>query len=322
MRKDFEWPDGYRSALVIGIDDVHPESSAEGCDCGGDLEGGVLSLLTDFLERHPQVKITLFVTPDWLYLPQPTGFRFIQRRFSRGSLVDSLLIKLFQRRWPDGRFRIDQEQYRKWCAFIKRKVSDGKLSIGIHGLQHFQTYVRYSAEFLYPNTDECRQKLRTAKTLFNGANLPYTMGFAPPGWGITNSLIDALVSESFNYIAGCADADSPVSPAGLCKGAGIQGLPIYFPSVIKDKLVNVPRNWDLGKSSVERAEQIVKIGGLIGVHGHIADVYHGNKLENGVTQKNVQHLDELLHFLEENHPNKVWFTAFNDVATYLKTLQL
>ncbi|MGB9622334.1 MAG: hypothetical protein ACPL07_00680, partial [Candidatus Bathyarchaeia archaeon] len=55
--------------VVIGIDDVHPESSLDGSDCGGNLDRGALGLLERFLERYRNVKVTLFVTPCHIYLP-------------------------------------------------------------------------------------------------------------------------------------------------------------------------------------------------------------------------------------------------------------
>lgn len=313
------WPKNYVSAFTIGIDDIHPECSENGCDCGGDLEEGALRLLVNLLESHPQIKVTLFITPDWIFKPQRLGIRFIQRHISRGGLFDRILTERLQRTWSHGQFRIDDKRYEGWRAFLKGMASSGKFNLAFHGLHHFQSYVRYPCEFLHADSDKCRLKLRTAKELFDKTGLPYTMGFAPPGWGVTENLIDALVKENFNYIAGCADAESPVSPKTLCNGAGIKGVPLYFPSIIKGKLMNIPRNWDLEGSSIERAKQIIEIGGLIGVHGHIADNYHGNKIGNGVTPENVKHLDELICFLEQNYPNKIWFTTFNDLATDFKT---
>ena len=95
----------------------------------------------------------------------------------------------------------------------------------------------------------------------------------------------------------------------------------YSPSIIKGELINIPRNWDLGCGSIERVEQIVKIRGLVGVHGHIADNYHGTKLDNGITKSNIERLDKLICHLEDTYPNKIWFTTFADIALYWKRLQ-
>jgi len=72
----YDWPEGFEAAVIIGIDDIHPESSTEGFDCGGNIEGGALDRIKLFMENYSKVPITLYVTPDWRYRPVITSERF------------------------------------------------------------------------------------------------------------------------------------------------------------------------------------------------------------------------------------------------------
>ena len=56
---------GKSAALVISVDDVFPGTPHNPYEAGGALEKGALGRLLWLLERHPQLQLTLFVTPDW-----------------------------------------------------------------------------------------------------------------------------------------------------------------------------------------------------------------------------------------------------------------
>ena len=66
-------PNGRKCAVVFTIDDVHPAKSTDTYEAGGDLEKGALRHVAWLLERHPELHVTLFVTPDWRQIsPFPT----------------------------------------------------------------------------------------------------------------------------------------------------------------------------------------------------------------------------------------------------------
>ena len=56
---------GKTAAVVMSVDDVFPGKSNSAYEAGGDLERGAFGRLLWLLERHPQLRLTLFVTPDW-----------------------------------------------------------------------------------------------------------------------------------------------------------------------------------------------------------------------------------------------------------------
>src|SRR3989442_6339508 len=72
MVRDFA-PPGKCGAVVFTIDDVHPGRSTDAYEAGGDLDKGALGHVQGLLARHPQLRITLFVTADWREIsPAPT----------------------------------------------------------------------------------------------------------------------------------------------------------------------------------------------------------------------------------------------------------
>src|SRR5215470_5418544 len=58
-------PAGKRAAVCFSIDDVHPATSRDRYESGGDLGAGALGRLVRLQQRHADLKVTLCVTPDW-----------------------------------------------------------------------------------------------------------------------------------------------------------------------------------------------------------------------------------------------------------------
>src|SRR5215831_770812 len=56
---------GKSAAVIMSVDDIFPGTSQSAYEAGGDLERGALGRLLWLLERHAQLQLTLFVTPDW-----------------------------------------------------------------------------------------------------------------------------------------------------------------------------------------------------------------------------------------------------------------
>src|SRR5258705_11178227 len=66
-------PEGKIAAVSFSVDDIHPSTSKDPYEAGGDLEPGGLRRLARLLQKIPQLRATLFVTPDWRPLSlQPT----------------------------------------------------------------------------------------------------------------------------------------------------------------------------------------------------------------------------------------------------------
>ena len=90
-----DWlPPGKRAAVCFTIDDVHPGKSADHYDGGGDLGNGALGRVTELLERHPDLHVTLFTTADWREIsPTPRPLLRLRNRFVRGRARESFRIR-------------------------------------------------------------------------------------------------------------------------------------------------------------------------------------------------------------------------------------
>ena len=277
-----------RKYININFDDVHPETSKHIADCGGDMEKGVFKYILKLIEDFPKVRITLFVTPNWIDKPN-----------------NALPIKLLKRalgmrytnRWNDEPFRLDK--HKEWCAWLNEFVRRGNIEVAVHGLHHHRDSDPHSAEFLDLPFEECKSRLLQAESIFEISGLRYVKGFRPPGWGISEGLFKAL--RELGYIFVSLDEKA-------CK----LNLPRYEISEFKG-LVNIPQNWDIKRGSVEEAFKILEKGNILSIKGHIQDKYGGDKLYNGLTEESYENIRNLLIKIEEEGIN-VRYAKMEEIA--------
>jgi peptidoglycan/xylan/chitin deacetylase (PgdA/CDA1 family) len=301
------------SAIVIGIDDVHPESSKDGSDCGGDLDKGALGRLENFLQSYTKVKVTLFVTPCHIFLPQ---LPFIERfhkivRAIFGNLSDQIFHRFFIKTFEPTKYDIEKSE--AFNLYLKSLVRKKQIEIGVHGCFHFNNIPPYSAEFKYLNKTETHKRVKIACKKLAKTGIPFVKGFAPPGWGVSRALLEVLAEEGFIYIAGSADFKSPIYLKAISNEAGIKGVSLIFPTRIYSNLINIPRNWTPHRNDLERGLRIVQLGGLLSVHMHVENDYHGVSLKNGLTEQNLKKLGKLIDAIEDTFGDSVDFLTFSEV---------
>jgi hypothetical protein len=314
----YGWPDGFEAAVIIGIDDIHPESSTEGFDCGGNIEGGALERIKLFMEKYPKVPITLYVTPDWRYRPVITSERFGRFRSVTTNFMNdpmnplSYIPKIFNNTRSVERYRIDKEEFNSWRIKIKELIEKYPLTVGIHGLTHIGKWPPFYKEFLKLNYDECLERIRSAKQIFSKV-FPVDGGFIPPSYGINLDLINALAYENFEYICIGANRRLPVKEEVLLDCPPFK-VPANYPSFISKGIMNFPRNWNLGRSNINRAIDLIKIHGVISVYGHACHQYYGDwRIDDGIIPENLERLGKLIDKLEKN---AVWFTSASEISRY------
>src|SRR5436190_16149578 len=95
-------PPGKHAAICFSIDDLHPAKSSDYYEAGGDLGAGALAHLEWLLERHPQLRVTLFVTADWMEIsPAPTRRRLMAIPYVRDHMY-------LAGHWRAGTMRLDR----------------------------------------------------------------------------------------------------------------------------------------------------------------------------------------------------------------------
>ncbi len=253
----------------LSIDDVHPESSAFISDCGGDKEQGKFRFLLDLLEEFPNMKITLFVTPDWTDKPNDYGLK---------RLIKKVLKLKYTNKWEDSPFRLDKHP--EWCNWLGSYVDKGVFELGIHGYNHHNingVAVNHSMEFIGLSYSECVRRVRLSEEIFRNAGLRFSKVFRPPGWGTTYDLLKALRKLGYSL---------------SCKSMNLT------PEVVQD-IVNIPPNWDIGEDSIEKGIEIADKYGVITAYGHITDSYGREYLSNGLNDVNTLRIRTLLRALAD-----------------------
>src|SRR5262245_64121055 len=117
-------PEGKRAAVCFSIDDVHPAKAAQGYDAGGDCGAGALGRYERLLERHSELRGTLFVTPDW----RPAQL------VRRGLLARVPVIRHYVYQvdlHPPGHYRLDRHP-----ELVGYLNSLPRTDLALHGLNH------------------------------------------------------------------------------------------------------------------------------------------------------------------------------------------
>src|SRR4029077_6219852 len=136
----------------------------------------------DLQERHPQLKVTLFTTPDWRSIAP----------FPEPSIIDRLPVlrdRVYRvPRLPRATYRLDRHE--DFCAMLRGWPG---IEIAIHGLHHVARGRRPIAEFDGASRRRCRAMLLRAIEIFDEARLPVIRGLCPPAWNASDALLDAMV---------------------------------------------------------------------------------------------------------------------------------
>lgn len=311
MRKNLpvsEWlPAGKKAALCFTIDDIHPGRSRDGYDGGGELGSGALGLVQRLLERHPLLHVTLFTTPDWRETtPKPT-------RLARHIpwLRDRMYLAPLH---PPGTMRLSRHP-----AFVDYLRHLPRTEVGLHGLHHVHKGPTVLIEFQRQEADECERILRESMALFDEAKLPYVKGMTPPGWNAPPGLIEAMARLEFDYLASARDIRTAIAPDAKATMSGLQGVSLVRPEWIAGaRLLHLPANFQ-ATSPIERAVQLVEVGGLVSIKAHIVKSAHGHVALDGVDALYMNYLDVLLSRLEDRYGESLWWTSMGEIARHARS---
>lgn len=124
--------------ISFGIDDFGPSNHR-------------FDLLTDFHERYPKCKITLFtIAWDIRFNPNDKGSPITDKKFDT------------------------------WCETTRQAIKDGWIEIAIHGLTH------KLREFENLTFDEAKKRVLVAQKMFVNRNIPTIPIFKAPQWMLSS----------------------------------------------------------------------------------------------------------------------------------------
>jgi len=315
-------PSGKKAAVCFSIDDVHPAGSADAFDAGGDLGRGALGRVERLLERHPQLRLTLFVTPDWRRMDLVRTRRWLTR------------VPLLRERihWAPlasrGRFRID-----RFPDFVTYLNALPRTDCAVHGLHHAHPGPRLAMEFQEQSRSKCRALVQEARRIFVSAGLRHVPGFAAPAWNAPPALCAALSDADFRFVASARDLDTPVSEAARTAGSGLRGASLIQPTWVAcvstheradakatvRRLVHFATNFQ-ATSTIERARAIVEAGGLLFIKAHVFKTGGGITMRDGLDDDYCAYLDWLWRELDRRYGDTLWWTSLEEVTNRCRAM--
>lgn len=300
-------PPGKRAAVCFTIDDVHPGTSAEHYDGGGDLGKGALGHVQQLLERHPYLHVTLFTTADWREI-SPTPSKIL----SRIPVVrDRFYLSKVRRA---GELRIDRKP--EFLAYLR---SLPRTEIGLHGLHHIHPGPLLHVEFQDEPVHVQREKLRRMLAIFDSSKLPYVRGMCPPGWNAPASLLTAMKELDFAFVASARDIKTDITRDATTNMSGLRGASLVYPSRVDgSQLVHLATNFQ-ATSRWERATAVVEAGGLLAIKAHIIKDAMGYIALDGVDAVYCNFLDMLFARLHREYGDSLWWTTMGEIATRVRS---
>lgn len=299
-------PEGKQAAVCFSIDDVHPGRSKDHYDGGGDLGAGALGLVEWLLGRHPDLRVTLFVTADWREI-SPSPSRLL-------SAVPFLRERMYLTRvLPKGSRSVARSP--EFVAYVR---SLPRTEVGFHGLHHVHRGPLVHVEFQDESVAECEAALREMERLFEAAGWGYVRGLCPPGWNAPQALLDALERRGFDFVASARDIRTPVTLGALTQMSGLRGVPLVQPAWLGDgrRLLHFATNFQ-ATSAVERAVQVIEQGGLLAIKAHIIKDAFGHIALDGVDQTYFNYLDLLFGELARRYGDRLWWTSMGELARHI-----
>ena len=295
---------GKSAAVVMSVDDIFPGTSRSAYESGGDLEKGAIGRLLWLLERHKQLQLTLFVTPDWRRISPVANRLWRHVPWIRDRVYLTSVL-------PKG--TMDLRKHPEFVAFLNAMP---RTDIAIHGLHHINQGHSVSVEFQNRDRASCTRVLAEAIRIFEESGLRYVRGLQPPGWDCDLALQQACRDVGIEWVASARDIQTPVSKDARTAMSGLSGVSMLFPERIAPNLLHIGTNFQ-ATSAPERAFDILDAGGILSIKAHITKNVPGHMHLDGVDELHMNYLDRLFDDIEQRYGDMIDWTTLNQLATPL-----
>ena len=294
------------AAVVLSVDDIFPGTSQSAYEAGGDLQKGALGRLLWLLERHPQLQITLFVTPDWRQISPAAHrcWRHVPWLRDRVYLAKVL---------PKG--TMDLRAHPDFVAFLNAMP---RTEIALHGLHHIHPGESVSIEFQEQGRAMCAGMLGEAIRIFDEAGLRWARGLQPPGWNCPPALQQACRDVGIEWVTSARDICTPVSKHAKSAMSGLSGVSILFPERIAPNLLHISTNFQ-ATSPAERAFEVLDAGGVLSIKAHITKHLPGHTHLDGVDDLYMNYLDRLFDDIEHRYGDAIGWTTIGQLSASLSS---
>lgn len=309
MRIDGWLPPGKNAAICLSLDDVHPGTSRDFYEAGGDCENGVLRHLESLLYKHPQLRATLFITPDWRVISPIVSRKILS---AIPFLRDFFFLTPVR---PPGAVAL-----RPNSPFVSYIRDLPRTDTALHGLHHIRRGMRVCSEFEGLGRKQCFRRLSVAISHFQRSGLPFSPGLCPPCWTYSDSLAAAMRDHGLSFISSARDIRTPIAVNALTGMSGVNGLSLIYPQIIQPhKLVHISVNFQ-ATSQIRRAMEIIDANGLLSIKAHAAKYLGEHEMLDALDERYTKYLDTLFTALANKYGDSIWWTTMSEIAD--RTLRL
>ena len=297
-------PPGKSAAVCVSVDDVHPATSRDPYEAGGDLGRGALGRLAQLLQRHSQLKLSLCVTPDWrlnALVPQSRLLRHVPWLEERVH---------WTRLHPQGRFRLDRHP-----DFVAYLNGLERCQVILHGLHHAHRGRHFAVEFQDESTEECTAVLERGLAIFAAAKLKFVRtGFMPPAWNAPDALLRALEQSGFTFLTAARDLHTPITRTACTAMSGRTGASLIYPERLpSSRIVQLTANFQ-ATSAIDRALRIIELGGVLHIKMHVFKSGGGHVMRDGADELYCNYLDLVFAELERRFGAGLWWAHLSEIA--------
>ena len=299
-----EWlPDGKSAAVCFSIDDVHPGMESNGRRVRPVVTRDTLGHLRWLLDRHSQLRATLFTTADWRELsPLPTRRLLAQIPYLRDRFFLSEIL-------PAGSLRLSSHP--EFVQFLKQLP---QVEIGLHGLHHVQRGLHIPIEFQKLSATECKRALQEMIAIFAEAGLEFAPVMNPPGWEMSESLAQAMIDVGIKSVSSARDIRTPISRTATTNMSGLKGVSLIYPERINaERLLHITTNFQ-ATSTIDRALEILEHGGLLAIKAHAAKTVLGYTALDGLDEPYRNYLHLIFTTLETMYGDSLWWTSIGELT--------
>jgi hypothetical protein len=294
---------GKCAAICFSMDDVYPGCDFQHGDGGEDQRNRPLNHLQWLLGRHEELRVTLFVTPDWRQTsPIPT-----RKLVSRTPLLKSRLH--LAKTLRPGVMRLSSHP-----KFLTRLQKLPRIEIGLHGLHHLKRGPGKPTEFAGLSSAQCVRVLRESISIFEEAGLDYVRGMTPPGWDVTPELLTAMIKVGLQFVASARDIRTRITSTATTEMSGLRGASLIYPQhLCGEKLLHISTNFQ-ATNAIDRAIEIIEQGGLVAVKAHSLKKVGGHVALDGLDELYRNYLDLLFTRLEDKYGSSLWWTTMGEMS--------
>jgi hypothetical protein len=299
-------PEGKSAAICLSVDDVSPARSSDGYDAGGDLGAGALGHLEGLLRDFPQLRATLFVTPDW----RPLSVIPTRRRLARVPWLREWIHLAPVR----ARGALALNRHPEFVGYLRTLP---RVECALHGLHHLHRGPRLTVEFQRQSRRRCASMLARGCSLFAAAGLRLSPGLQPPAWELPRNLRLAMGDAGLRYVCSARDLLTPIAAEARTAMSGLRGVSLIHPEVLEPgSIVHLPVNFQ-ATSDLDRALEVVSAGGLLSIKAHVAKNLLDYEMLDGLDADYRRRLEGLFTTLEKRFGDSLWWTSMEAVAARL-----